>query len=85
VVVGILAYYAKGREFDSRTVQKFVYMNMFGLVLGVSMDNMYAFTKKVNKYLISINPLSRINNTSLISAYFELDSRECKCLEVFRI
>jgi hypothetical protein len=27
-----------------------------------------------------INPLSRIHNTCLISAYFGLDSRECKCL-----
>jgi hypothetical protein len=25
--------------------------------------------------------LSRIHNTNLISAYFGLDSRECKCLE----
>jgi hypothetical protein len=28
VVVGILAYYASGRGFDSRTVQTFVCMNM---------------------------------------------------------
>jgi hypothetical protein len=28
VVVGILAYYARGRECDSRTVQTFVCMNM---------------------------------------------------------
>jgi hypothetical protein len=28
VVVRILAYYARGRGFDSRTVQKFVCMNM---------------------------------------------------------
>jgi hypothetical protein len=42
---------------------------------------MYVFTKKnVYKYLY-INPLPRIHNTSLISAYFGLDSRECKCLE----
>jgi hypothetical protein len=27
-----------------------------------------------------IYPLSRIHNTSLISAYFGLDKRECKCL-----
>jgi hypothetical protein len=26
VVVGILAYYARGRGFDSRTVQTFVYI-----------------------------------------------------------
>jgi hypothetical protein len=30
---------------------------------------------------VCIYPLSRIFNTSLISAYFGLDSRECKCLE----
>jgi hypothetical protein len=34
--------------------------------------------KKMN---ICINPLSRFHNTSLISAYFGLNSRECKCLE----
>jgi hypothetical protein len=28
VVIGILAHYARGREFDSRTVQTFVCMNM---------------------------------------------------------
>jgi hypothetical protein len=28
-----------------------------------------------------INPLARIHNTSLISAYFGLDSRDCKCIE----
>jgi hypothetical protein len=28
-----------------------------------------------------IYPLSRIHNASLISAYFGLDSRDCKCLE----
>jgi hypothetical protein len=36
--------------------------------------------KKLHK-LVCINPLSRIHNTSLISAYFRQDSRECKCLE----
>jgi hypothetical protein len=40
VVVEILAYYARGRGFDSRTVQTFV------LGLGVSMYKMYVFTKK---------------------------------------
>jgi hypothetical protein len=39
---------------------------------------MYVFTKKM---YICINPLSRIRNTSLISAYYGLDSRECKCFE----
>jgi methionyl-tRNA synthetase len=37
---------------------------------------MYVFTKKKCIY-----PLSRIHNTSLIRAYFGLDSRECKCFE----
>jgi hypothetical protein len=44
VVVGIVAYYARGHGFDSRTVQIFVCMNILGL--GVSMYNMYVFTKK---------------------------------------
>jgi hypothetical protein len=26
-------------------------------------------------------PLSRIHNTSLVSAYFRLDKRKCKCLK----
>jgi hypothetical protein len=34
---------------------------------------------------VYVNPLSRIYNTSLISAYFGLDSRECKCLEYYYI
>jgi hypothetical protein len=33
----------------------------------------------INMYLY----VSRIPNTSLISAYFGLDSRECKCLEYY--
>jgi hypothetical protein len=38
VVVGILAYYERGRGFDSRTVQTFVCLNMSVCVgLGVSM------------------------------------------------
>jgi hypothetical protein len=44
VVVGIVAYYARGRGFDSRTVQTFVCMNMSVVGLGVSM-HMYEFTK----------------------------------------
>jgi hypothetical protein len=48
------------------------------LGLGVSMYNMYVFAKKIK---VCIYPLSRIHNTSLISAYFGLDSRECECLE----
>jgi hypothetical protein len=41
VVVGILPHYARGRGFDSCTVQTFVCMNMSVCVLGVSMYNMY--------------------------------------------
>jgi hypothetical protein len=58
VVMGILAYYASGRGFDSRTVHTFVcsctqmYASLFVLGLGVSMNNMYVFTKKnVYKYV----------------------------------
>jgi hypothetical protein len=47
-MVGILAYYARGREFDSRTVLTFVCMNMsLCSGLGVSMYNKYVFTKKM--------------------------------------
>jgi hypothetical protein len=42
VVVRILAYYAKGRGFDSRTVQTFVCMNM----------SVCVYTKNVHKYVI---------------------------------
>jgi hypothetical protein len=42
------------------------------------MYNLYVITKKKNVY-VCIYPLSRIHNTNLISAYFGLDSRECKC------
>jgi hypothetical protein len=42
VVAGILAYHARGRVFDSRTVQTFVCIHMS----CVSMYNMYVFTKK---------------------------------------
>jgi hypothetical protein len=51
VVVGILAYYARDCGFDSFTVQKFVCMNM-SVWIGVSMYNMYVFTKNIyNKYV----------------------------------
>jgi hypothetical protein len=49
------------------------------LGLGVSMYNVYLFTKKCIE--VCIYPLSRLHNTSLISAYFGLYSRESKCLE----
>jgi hypothetical protein len=32
-----------------------------------------------------IYPLSRIHNTSLISAYFGLDKCECECVEYYFI
>jgi hypothetical protein len=41
--------------------------------------NIYVFTKLC--IIVCIYPLSRIHNIGLISASFELDSRECKCLE----
>jgi hypothetical protein len=43
-----LLHYARGRGFDSRTVQTFVCMNMFVMGLGVSMYNMYL---QKNKYV----------------------------------
>jgi hypothetical protein len=50
-VVGILAYHARGRGFDSHTAQTFVCINIV-LGLGVSMYNMYVFTEKnVYKYV----------------------------------
>jgi hypothetical protein len=53
-VVGILAYYSRGRAFDSRIVQIFVCMNMSVCIgPGVSMYNMYVFTKNnVYKYVL---------------------------------
>jgi hypothetical protein len=50
------------------------------LVWALSMYIMYVFTKK--KYIsMYIYPLSRIHNTSLISAYCGLDKRDSECLE----
>jgi hypothetical protein len=52
---------------------------LFVLDLGVSMYNMYVFTKKyIFKYIL-IPYLESI--TQPISAYFGLDSRECRGLE----
>jgi hypothetical protein len=46
-MVGILAYYARDRGFDFRTVQTFVCMNMSVCMgLDVSMHNMFVFGKK---------------------------------------
>jgi hypothetical protein len=49
VVVGILAYYARGRGFESRTLQTFVCMYM-SVCIG-SGGSMYNIQKKVTKYL----------------------------------
>jgi hypothetical protein len=40
------------------------------------MYNIYVFQKYMYIY-----QLSRIHNTSLVSAYFGLNKRECQCLE----
>jgi hypothetical protein len=42
-------------------------------VWAFSMYSMYVFTSTY------IDPLSRIHNTNLVSAYFGLDKRECEC------
>jgi hypothetical protein len=73
VVVGILAYYARGRGFDSRTVQKFVCMSM-SVCIGSGCFYVYKY--------VFIRLCYKIHNTSLISAYFGLDSRECKCKKI---
>jgi hypothetical protein len=43
-----LDYYAKGRGFNARTVQTFVYEQGCYWVRVFSMYNMYVFTKKSN-------------------------------------
>jgi hypothetical protein len=76
-MVRILAYCTKCRWFDSRTVQTFVCMNMsFCIGSGRFLCTvcMYLQKKIISMY---IYPLSRIHNTSLTSAYFRLDKREC--------
>jgi hypothetical protein len=52
-VVEILAYYARGRGFDSRIVQTFVYMNMSVCIgSGRFYVIMYVFTNiNCNKYV----------------------------------
>jgi hypothetical protein len=53
VVVGILAYYARGRGFDSHTVQTFVCMTMSVLLgLGVSINTICIYKKYVYKYVL---------------------------------
>jgi hypothetical protein len=74
-VVGILAYYARGRGFDSRTVQTFVCMDMSVCIVSGCFYVYYVciYKKKLYKYIL----IRYIHNTNLISAYFGLDSREC--------
>jgi hypothetical protein len=60
VVVGILAYYARGRGFDSRTVQTVECMNMS---VCIGSGYFYVFTKKnVYKYIL-IRYLESITQT----------------------
>jgi hypothetical protein len=77
-MVRIFAYCARGRGFDSRTVQTFVCINMSVCTRSGR------FLCKVCMYLqikvcVYIYPLSRIYNTILVSAYFGLDKSECEC------
>jgi hypothetical protein len=51
IVVGILAYNAKSRGFDSRTVQTFVCMNMSVCIESRCFYVWYVFTKKKNIYI----------------------------------
>jgi hypothetical protein len=76
-----MVYCERGRGFNSRIVQTYYYvwMNM-SVCIGFSMYSMCVLTKKKYKSMY-IYPLSGIHNTSLISAYFGLDKRECECLE----
>jgi hypothetical protein len=62
----------------SRTVQIFVCMNTPVCWSGRVYLQYLCICKE--KYIRCIYPLSRIHNTSLTSAFFELDSRECECL-----
>jgi hypothetical protein len=75
-MVRTLTYCARGRGFNSRTVQTLHEHVCLYWVWVFSTYSMYVFTKK--KYTSSvIYPLSTNRNTSLISAYFGLDKREC--------
>jgi hypothetical protein len=78
-VVGILAYYARGRGFDSRTVQTFVWMNMSVCIGSGCFYIICMYLQKKSTYLsMYIYSLRTIHNTSHVSAYFGLDSRECR-------
>jgi hypothetical protein len=66
VEVGTLADYARGRGFDS------LHSANICVHEQVCLYWVWVFLCIICMYL---------HNTSLISAYFGLDSRECKCLE----
>jgi hypothetical protein len=80
VVVGLLAFYARGRGYDSRTVQTFMCMNM-SVCIGSGCFNVYVciYKKNVYKYLL-IRYLESITQAFQVLT-FGLVSRECKCLE----
>jgi hypothetical protein len=85
-MVRLLAYCARGdlltRGFDSRTVQTFVCLNMSVCIGSGRFLCIVCMYLQKQKYIsMYIYPLSRIHNTSLTSAYFGLDKRECECLE----
>jgi hypothetical protein len=69
VVVGILAYYVRGRGFDSRTMLIFVCMNI-SLCIGSGCFYV-CFYKKIHTK-VCIYPLSKIHNTNPTNAYFDL-------------
>jgi hypothetical protein len=80
-VVGILAYYAIDRGFDSRTEQTFVRMNMSVCIGSGCFYVSYVCIYKKKYISMYIYPLSRIHNTGLVSPYFGLDNRDFECLE----
>jgi hypothetical protein len=51
VMVGILAYYARGREFDSRTVQTFVCMNM-SVCIGPGRSVRHTYRQRQSVFLL---------------------------------
>jgi hypothetical protein len=84
-MVRILAYCARGRRFDSLTVQTFVRMNM-SICIGSGRFLSIVFIYLQKMYIsMYIYPLSKIYNTSLVSAYFGLYKRECESLEYFSV
>jgi hypothetical protein len=83
-MVRILAYCARGRKFDSRTVQTFVCMHISvciesGRFLCLYIETYILYVCIYKKKYIStcFYPFHRIYNISLVSAYYGLDKREC--------